>query len=327
MKIGNREITPRQMKIIGAFAAAALLSTQSLYTIDSTENGVLTTFGNISGIQGPGLNFKIPLVQGITPYSLQTQNIEITQKRASCQAAGDKTEKDLGNTTYTKDQQYIYASTSAQYTLPTGDDLKLIHAKYQNYDVLAHNYLNLGMKEVLGSYNTVDIPSKRGEISQQIEDAFKTQVQAEGLPIKIGQVQFGNFDFSCEYEQNVENAAKKKTDQTRTETEREIEKITKEKTIIAAEAEKAKATLEGDGEAYKILAKARAEAEGVRLLQEAISRSPLVIEYKKADRWNGQLPMNIYGAGPVPFLDVTAQNARPPFQATQAGPPASQPNP
>jgi regulator of protease activity HflC (stomatin/prohibitin superfamily) len=140
------------------------------------------------------------------------------------------------------------------------------------------------------------------------------------MPIDVGQAQFKNFDFSCGYEQNVENAAKAKTDLTRTETELQTKRIEKEKTIVGAEAEKEKAKLDGEGQAAKILAVATAQAEGVNLMQKALAASPLIVEYKKAEQWNGQLPTNIYAGAPIPFLDVVNGSARP---AVQAAPSAS----
>jgi prohibitin 2 len=31
------------------------------------------------------------------------------------------------------------------------------------------------------------------------------------------------------------------------------------------------------------------------------------VEQTKADRWNGQLPQNVYAGAPIPFLNVSKQ--------------------
>ena len=50
-----------------------------------------------------------------------------------------------------------------------------------------------------------------------------------------------------------------------------------------------------------------AEAEAIREKSKALSQNQNLVELTKAEKWNGQLPRNIYGTGPVPFLDITAE--------------------
>jgi regulator of protease activity HflC (stomatin/prohibitin superfamily) len=58
---------------------------------------------------------------------------------------------------------------------------------------------------------------------------------------------------------------------------------------------------EAQGEADSTLVKAKAQAEANRLLQESLT--PLLVETKKIEKWNGQLPSVTGGA--MPFLDVS----------------------
>ena len=58
---------------------------------------------------------------------------------------------------------------------------------------------------------------------------------------------------------------------------------------------------EADGDAQSTLVKARAQAEANKLLQEALT--PLLIQNKAIERWNGTLPQ-CTGGGPIPFLDL-----------------------
>src|SRR5262249_33004557 len=58
---------------------------------------------------------------------------------------------------------------------------------------------------------------------------------------------------------------------------------------------------EAEGEAQSTLVKARAQSEANKLLQESLT--PLLIQNKAIERWNGTLPQ-FTGGAPVPFLDV-----------------------
>ena len=46
----------------------------------------------------------------------------------------------------------------------------------------------------------------------------------------------------------------------------------------------------------------RAQAEANKLLQEALT--PLLIQNKAIERWNGTLPQFTGGSGAVPFIDL-----------------------
>ena len=50
-----------------------------------------------------------------------------------------------------------------------------------------------------------------------------------------------------------------------------------------------------------------AESEAIREKSKALAQNANLVELTKAERWNGQLPQNIYGSGPVPFLDISAK--------------------
>jgi hypothetical protein len=58
---------------------------------------------------------------------------------------------------------------------------------------------------------------------------------------------------------------------------------------------------EAEGDAQATLVKAKAQAEANKLLQEALT--PLLIQNKAIERWNGTLPQ-FTGGGAVPLLNL-----------------------
>jgi hypothetical protein len=57
-----------------------------------------------------------------------------------------------------------------------------------------------------------------------------------------------------------------------------------------------------------------AQAEALRVQNSALAQSKEVLELRrieveqtKANRWNGQLPQNVYAGTPIPFLNVSKQ--------------------
>ena len=90
-----------------------------------------------------------------------------------------------------------------------------------------------------------------------------------------------------------------------------VEAEQKQKVAIAeAEANAVKAT--ADGDAYANLKVATAEAQSLQVQNNALAQSKDVLELRrieveltKAQRWNGQLPQNVYAGAPIPFLNVS----------------------
>lgn len=72
-----------------------------------------------------------------------------------------------------------------------------------------------------------------------------------------------------------------------------------------AEGERLKRVAEAKGDAEATLERARATAEGNRLVSESLT--PALIEYKALEVWNGILP-TYTGGGAVPFINVNQSN-------------------
>jgi hypothetical protein len=64
---------------------------------------------------------------------------------------------------------------------------------------------------------------------------------------------------------------------------------------------------EAEGDAQATLVKAKAQAEGNRVLQETLT--PMLIQSKAIERWNGILPQ-FSGSGAVPFLNLTPDQTK-----------------
>src|SRR5437667_10727541 len=92
-----------------------------------------------------------------------------------------------------------------------------------------------------------------------------------------------------------------------------IEKQLQQKTAAQQQAQQAEYELqrqqtlakakvaEAEGDAQATLVKAKAQSEANRLLQEALT--PLLIQNKAIERWNGTLPQ-FTGGAPLPFLNL-----------------------
>ena len=80
-----------------------------------------------------------------------------------------------------------------------------------------------------------------------------------------------------------------------------------------AEADSQKAASEAKAYAIKVESQAKAEATkqiglaeaaAIREKSKALSENSKLVELTKAEKWNGELPQNMYGSAPLPILDL-----------------------
>lgn len=69
-----------------------------------------------------------------------------------------------------------------------------------------------------------------------------------------------------------------------------------------AEADKVREAAKGQADA--IISIATAEAEAISLRAKALRENPNLVELNAVDKWNGALPVNMYGGGAVPFINI-----------------------
>lgn len=101
----------------------------------------------------------------------------------------------------------------------------------------------------------------------------------------ISQLNFVNLDFDDAYEKAVED-----------------------KSVALQTALKAKnESVKIQEEANQKVMTAKAEAEAMKIKNEALSKNPALIQYEIATKWDGKLPQYMLG-GAVPLLNLDVQN-------------------
>lgn len=78
----------------------------------------------------------------------------------------------------------------------------------------------------------------------------------------------------------------------------------RENQVRTAEAAAQIQIAEARGVAESTLLKSRAEAESIRLRADALSQNARLVELNAVEKWDGKLPVNMYGSAPVPFINL-----------------------
>lgn len=282
--------------VIGITAVVSLLVFSATYfRVEQTERAVLTRWGKFVEVVEPGLGFKWPFMHNVRffPMSLQTYT-----------NAGHPAN------TYTIDNQEINIVFTVFYNIPP-DNVRFVYENAQNYDALLANIVWDRLKAEMGQVHASHVAENRGAIRDAIKATLV--VDAKAIGINVVDFQLTNMDFHESFQNAVRAAASAK---------QVVEQKEHEKRQVMVDADKAREHAKGEADAKLTVARAdataiqlrgEAEAKSIRAQAEALQQNQKLVELRKAERWNGELPVWITGgaaANIVPFMNVEPPQRR-----------------
>ncbi len=144
------------------------------------------------------------------------------------------------------------------------------------------------IKQIIGLYDSESLIANRGKVEEEATKLLNGRLHE--LNMRADSIRLTDIEYSQQYATAIENKQVAEQDAKR------------EKNITLQEKEKAN----------QKLINAKAEAEAMRIKTNALAQSKTLIEYERvqvekiqAEKWNGQLPENIYGSAPLPILNLT----------------------
>jgi regulator of protease activity HflC (stomatin/prohibitin superfamily) len=299
------------LTIAGVVFLALILASSSYTQIEYGTVGLVTRFGAVTGrVMHPGLNWKIPLVEGVVKYRTQ----EIIYQTAD-QGESQADYVDFPTDTTTADGQQIILKYSIRFRIDPervswiandiGDERDVVEKIVKFHSrILARN--------VPKEYAALDLYT--GNI-QAVQDQFEEQLGPLFAEKGVILDSFGlrKIEFTEDYRQAVE--------QKQIEAETVItEQHRAEQAVYQAQAQverakgEAQSTIErakGDAEKVKLLAEA--EAEAIQIKGEALAEYPAIIQLRFVESLSdpqGRVTWGIMPPGSfVPFLNLTPGEA------------------
>lgn len=272
----NIQLDPKNMKktlgqvvliVLIVFAVMTLFS--SAYTVETGEVAIISTFGKVEGISGPGLNFKIPFVQTLEIMETREKNytfIKTIHNKNFDYVATD----DTSMTVSTKDLQSVNIEFSVQASIV---DPELLYTSFRNRH--ENSFIRPRVREIvqatIAKYTIEEFISKRSEISKLILKSLVEDFKPYGLV--VSNISIINHDFSDEYEAAIE---RKKV------AEQAVETAKSEQEKLSVEASNRVKIAEYELQEKELRAKANAV--------EAASLSAELLEKMKIEKWNGVMP-------------------------------------
>lgn len=279
--------------VIALVSLIILMNIWPFYSVPTGSRGVITQFGRIVGIEPEGL-VLLPPWQKLTLFSIRAEAATIEDASGA-----------------TSDTQPVDVSLTVRYSI-SPDKVSEVFEKY-SHDGDLSSYVQTATQEIFkavtAKYIATDLIGRRAVVSADINTALMTKLAIYGA--QVINIDMRNFKFSDTYMHAInekvtqEQLALAAVNQVKT-----IEAQQQAKVVTAtAEANAVKA--KADGDAYAVIKAANAQAEALSVQNDALVKSKEVLELRrieveltKAQKWDGVLPVNIYGSAPIPFLNV-----------------------
>ena len=264
---------PRNLGIIIVLLIILIIGWGTFVIIPAGHRGVILFWGSVEKrIMGEGLNFKVPIAESVIKVDVKVQPHPFKQIDAS-----------------SKEYQMVNMTGMMNFHI----DPSYVNDLYQKVgldfaDKVIDPAFNDFVKEVVPTYPIGEILPKREEIRKRAMTKLGDNLSR--YHIIVDDIYFANIRFSTGYEGAVEA---KQVAQQQVETQKQV---LAQREI---EAQQKVATAKGEAESILVVAQGQAKAN------DALSRSisPILVQYKGVEKWNGILPQ--VSGGAVPFIDLS----------------------
>lgn len=234
---------------------AIILGIFSIYTIKSTERGVLSTFGKMSEESvEPGLHMKVPFIQTVKRVNVQQKKFDGHEK------------------SYTRDVQTADVEYTINYDIVKGNVSSLMKNVGNDYhERIVVPFIRSAMKESFGDFAATEIVENRDQVRKQIESMLIKTLDSNYF-CNI-QFQLTNIDFDDDFEKAIK------------------EKQVAEQQALKAK----NVTIQVEEQAKQTKIKAEAEAEAMRIKAKSLEANPKLVEYEAVQKWDGKMPEYMMG--------------------------------
>ncbi len=240
--------------------------------VPAGHRGVVLWWGSVEKrVMGEGLNFKVPMAERVIKVDVKVQPHPFKEIDAA-----------------SKEYQMVKLTGMMNFHI----DPSYVNDLYQKVGLDFANKVidpafNDFVKEVVPNYLITEILPKREEIRKRAMSKLGDNLAR--YHIIVDDIYFANIRFTPDYEKAIEA---KQVAQQQVETQRQI---LAQREI---EAQQKIATAKGEAESILVVAQGQAKAN------DALSRSisPILVQYKSIEKWNGILPQ-VSGGG-IPLIDL-----------------------
>ena len=241
--------------------AVLIVALNSFVVVEAGHTGVVVTLGAVNeGVLQEGMHLKAPFVQDVVKIDNRIRKLEVTTEA------------------FSKDLQSVDTVLAINYRVDTSKSYSIyknIGADYEN--VLVVPAVNEVLKAITATYTAEESVTNRALISEGLIVGLNEKLNDIGL--YVTDVNIIDFDFSDAFINAIE------------------EKQVAQQQLLKAETEKQTKITNAQADAEAVKIKANAEAEANETISKSLTNQ--VIENKKIEKWNGELPRVQGGSGTI----------------------------
>lgn len=264
--------------LIGALIFLVLLGIWlGIYRIDAGHVGIVKRFGNVIDVVDPGLHVKVPYADTVEEMEVRERAFTMKMEAAS----QDPLELPVTVTVNWLVKRNHVEELYIQFGSLVQFEKRIIQPR-----------LNDAVKGVTSTYTVNDLLRKRAEYRDRSQESFGSRMPEA---IQITGFSIVNVGFPPEYTKAIRA---KQVAREQAETEKYVldrQRLTTTQVTQTAMAQRDADKARADGKAYEIKVQGEAQAEAIRIMGEALAKHPLVVEYKKVERWGGTFPSTFMG--------------------------------
>ena len=258
----NFKVNPKKIIIpVVAVLAVLIVALNSFVVVEAGHTGVVVTLGAVNeGVLQEGMHLKAPFVQDVVKIDNRIRKLEVTTEA------------------FSKDLQSVDTVLAINYRVDTSKSYSIyknIGADYEN--VLVVPAVNEVLKAITATYTAEESVTNRALISEGLIVGLNEKLNDIGL--YVTDVNIIDFDFSDAFINAIE------------------EKQVAQQQLLKAETEKQTKITNAQADAEAVKIKANAEAEANETISKSLTNQ--VIENKKIEKWNGELPKVTSGEGAI----------------------------
>ncbi len=270
---------PRTIGILILLLFVLIVLWGTFVIIPAGHRGVCLWWGSVEKrIMGEGLNFIVPIAERVIKVDVKVQPHPFKEIDAS-----------------SKEYQMVKMTGMMNFHIDPAD----VNDLYQKVGLdfaekVIDPAFNDFVKEVVPTYPIGEILPKREEIRQRAMKKLGDNLSR--YHIIVDDIYFASIRFSPGYEGAIEA---KQVAQQQVETQKQV--------LAQREIEAQQKVATAKGEAESILVVAQGQAKANDALARSIS--PILVQYKSVEKWNGILPQ--VSGGAVPFVDLRKMGGLP----------------
>lgn len=260
VKLTNPKIK-KLIIILAIVAVITIIAVNTITVVGAGHTGVVVTMGKVNeGVLQEGIHAKIPFIQNVVMIDNRIQKLEVTTEA------------------FSKDLQSVDTTLAINYRVDTAKSYSIYKNIGANYeDVLVTPAVNEVLKAITAKYTAEETVTNRALISKGLVEELNNKLNSIGL--YVTDVNIVNFDFSEAFITAIE------------------EKQVAQQKLLKAETEKKTAITNAEAEAEAAKIRAQGEAEANTTLSKSLTDQ--VIENKKIEKWNGEMPKVTGGSGTI----------------------------